>query len=597
VRIHRLGVIVAALVFAASALAACGSSSSPSSGGGKNGAFAGEKPGTGKKGGTLTLIAAGDVDYADPGLTYYSFGYEVEYAVNRTLYSYGPGDTAAPRPDLAVGQPEVSADKKTVTVHLRSGVRYAPPVNREVKAADVKYAFERAFGANVPSSYATVYFKDIVGAPTKPGAIRNIAGIQTPDDHTIVFKLTKPSAAVIVQAIAMPISIPVPEEYARKFDAHSPSTYDQYVAFTGPYMYKNDKNGKLVGRQPGRQIQLVRNPNWNPRTDYRPAYLDAIDIQEGNTDAVSSLRRVLKGSHLAQGDGTTPAPVIKQAVEQDKGQIAFIPGGGYRMIAMNSTIPPFGNVNVRKAIVAASNRKALQLTRGGTSAGDLATHYLPPAFPGYDAAGAAKGTGADFLANPDGDMALAKKYMLAAKKQDPSLPISAQGLWTGSTPLLMVATNADPGKKTAEVALGQFQQLGFKIKFRLVPQDTLYTKFCNVPKAKVAICPNVGFFKDFNDPAALLDPVFNGKNILQAGNSNWSLLDDPAVNAAMARAQTLDPGPARSRAWGQIDDMVTKLAPAIPYLWDKIPTVESKDVRGVVNQYTTSWDLSFTSLR
>jgi hypothetical protein len=43
--------------------------------------------------------------------------------------------------------------------------------------------------------------------------------------------------------------------------------------------------------------------------------------------------------------------------------------------------------------------------------------------------------------------------------------------------------------------------------------------------------------------------------------------------------------------------MVTEQAPAIPYLWDKIPTVVSPDVRGVVNEYATSWDLNFTSLK
>jgi peptide/nickel transport system substrate-binding protein len=585
----------------ATGVAACGSSDSGSGGSGSSGqdnpGQLGDRPGTGKRGGTLTVLAAGDVDYVDPGQVYYAFGYMVHYAVNRTLYSYGPGDNEKPRADLAVGEPQVSADKKTVTVRLRPGVRYAPPVNREVRAGDVKYAFERAFSSHVPSSYAGIYFKDIEGAPVTPGAIKDIPGIQTPDDHTIVFKLTKPSAALLVQAIAMPISTPVPPEYARKFDAKSPSSYDQYVAFTGPYMYKNDASGKLTGRQPGRAIQLVRNPNWDPRTDYRPAYVDAIDIQEGNTDAVSSSRRILKGSHVIQGDGTAPAPIIKQALSHNKSQIAFIPGGGYRMIAMNSSIKPFGNLDVRKAVLAASDRTALQLTRGGTAAGDLATHFLPPAFPGFDEAGGAKGTGADFLANPRGDLALAKKYMLAAKKADPSLSIDANGMWTGSEPLLMAATNADPGKKTAEVALGQFERLGFKIKFRTVPQDTLYTKFCNVPKAQVVICPNVGFFKDFNDPQALLDPVFNGKNILPANNSNWSQLNDPAINAAMARAAQLDPGPQRSKAWGEIDDMVTRQAPAIPYLWDKIPTVKAADVRGVVNEYSTSWDLSFSSLK
>jgi peptide/nickel transport system substrate-binding protein len=584
-------------------VAACGSDSGSGNGSGTtkssaaDGKFSGAAPGEGKKGGHLTALAAGDVDYVDPGQTYYSFGYMIHYAVNRGLYSYGPGDKDKPRPDIADGEPQISSDQKTITVKLKKGIRFSPPVNREITSKDIKYGFERAFSSHVPSPYATVYFADLVGAPTKPGQIKDIPGIETPDDSTIVFKLKGPNAPLVSQALAMPISTPVPREYASKFDAKTPSTYDNYVVFTGPYMYKNDSSGKLVGRSPGKSIELVRNPNWDAKTDYRPAYLDSITFEEGNDDAVSSARRILNGQSLVQGDGTTPAPVIKQAVTHNQDQIAFIPGGGYRFVSMNSTIKPFDNLNVRKAVVAASDRKALQLTRGGSSAGDLATHFLPVDFPGFEEAGGAKGPSLDFMANPSGDMALAKKYMLAAKKEDPSLPIDANGMWTDSKQLLMVASNADPGKKTAEVAEAQFEKLGFKIKFRAVPQDTLYTKFCNVPAQKIAICPNVGWFKDFNDPQAVLDAVFNGKNIIPANNSNWTQLNVPAINDAMAKAALLPAGPERNKAWGAIDDMVTAQAPGIVYLWDKIPTVEAPNVRGVVNQYSTSWDLDFTSLK
>ncbi len=587
-------------------VAACGSSDNGSSKSGGSGSssnagtpFSGAAPGQGNKGGHLTALAAGDVDYVDPGQTYYSFGYMIHYAVNRGLYSYGPGDNEKPRPDIATGPPELSSDQKTITVHLKKGIKFSPPVNREITSKDIKYGFDRAFSTHVPSPYATVYFSDIVGAPSKPtSTIPDISGIETPDDSTIIFKLKTPSAALVSQALAMPISTPVPEEYAKKFDTKTPSTYDNYVAFTGPYMYKNDSTGKLVGRQPGKSIELVRNPNWDAKTDYRPAYLDSITIEEGNDDSVSSSRRIIGGQSLVQGDGTTPAPVIKQVLAGNKkSQIAFIPGGGYRFISMNSTIKPFDNIDVRKAVVAAADRRALQLTRGGTAAGDMASHFLPPAFPGFDDAGGMKGPSLDFMSNPSGDMAVAKKYMLAAKKQDPSLPINASGMWTDPTQLLMVASNADPGKKTAEVAQAQFEKLGFKIKFRTVPQDTLYTKFCNVPAQKIAICPNVGWFKDFNDPQAMLDAVFNGKNIIPQNNSNWTQLNVPAINQAMAKAALVPAGPARNKAWGQIDDMVTQQAPGIPYLWDKIPTVESSNVRGVVNQYSTSWDLDFTSLK
>ena len=39
-----------------------------------------------------------------------------------------------------------------------------------------------------------------------------------------------------------------------------------------------------MGRDPGKSIEIVRNPNWDESTDFRPAYLDEIRIEEGNDD-------------------------------------------------------------------------------------------------------------------------------------------------------------------------------------------------------------------------------------------------------------------------------------------------------------------------
>jgi peptide/nickel transport system substrate-binding protein len=184
-------------------------------------------------------------------------------------------------------------------VHIKTGVHYAPPVNRAVEAQDIKYAFERAFSKEVPSGYAGTYFNSIVGTPAKAntGDVKPISGIETLDDSTIVFHLKTPSAPLISQALVMPITVPVPKEYAVTYDRSTPSKYDQHVAFTGPYMVKNDpKTGKVTGRVPGKSIDIVRNPNWDKSSDYRPAYLDAIFIQEGNTDVASASRRELAGT-------------------------------------------------------------------------------------------------------------------------------------------------------------------------------------------------------------------------------------------------------------------------------------------------------------
>jgi peptide/nickel transport system substrate-binding protein len=577
-------------------VAACGSSSSSSSTSSSSGTK--QTIVKGKKGGTLTYLAAGDVDYLDPGQTYYTFGYMVLYSTNRTLYSFKPTDSVHPVPDLATGPPEISSDNKTITVHIKKGVKYAPPVNREVKAADIKYAFERAFSKNVPSGYAGAYFQSIEGAPKAgTGSIKPISGITTPDDYTIVFKLKEPQAPLVSQALVMPITTPVPKEVASKYDSKVPSTYDQYVAFTGPYMVKNDpKTGKVTGRQPGKSIAIVRNPNWDPKTDYRPAYLNAINIQEGNDDLATASRRALDGqSSLCCDAGSPPAQVLKQAVTHNKSQVLFVPSGGTRYIAFNTTIKPFDNINVRKAIIAASNRNALRQTRGGPILGDIATGWIPPGIPGFNEAGGLKqNTDLDFLKNPAGDMALAAKYMAAAGKQ--GVPVS-NGKYTGSGKVLTIATNADPGKKTAEVFENQISQLGFKLNFRIVPQDTLYTKFCGVPKAKVAICPNVGWFKDFADPQSMLDATFNGNNILQQGNVNWPQLNVPAINDAMKAASTTPVGTARNKAWAKIGHMIAEQAPAIPWIWDKTALVQSKNVNGVANGYYTTHDLNFTSIK
>src|SRR4051812_6654222 len=160
--------LVPAVLALALIVAGCGGGDSSSSSGGGGQSAGGAKVGEGKQGGAVTFLAAGDVDYLDPGQTYYTFGFMVHYAVNRTLYSFKPDDDEKPVPDVADGEPQISKDGKTITVKIKSGIKFAPPVNREVTSKDIKYGIERAFTSNVPSGYATSYFAEIEGAPSAP---------------------------------------------------------------------------------------------------------------------------------------------------------------------------------------------------------------------------------------------------------------------------------------------------------------------------------------------------------------------------------------------------------------------------------------------
>ncbi|MEI6791882.1 MAG: ABC transporter substrate-binding protein [Actinomycetes bacterium] len=571
------------------AVTACGSSSSSDTGT-KVGAVPTTQSLTGKTGGALKVLASSDVDYIDPGAAYYQFTFMVSYATQRPLYSFGPDDAVNAVPDLATQAPAVSSDGKTVTVHIKPNVKFSPPVNRAATSADVKYAIERGFLPTVANGYAGAYFGDIIGVKAfQDGKASEISGIDTPNSTTIVFNLSRGSGGVVAGALALPLSAPVPKEYAAKFDAKNPSTYGVNQVATGPYMIQADASGALTGYEPGKKIDLVRNPNWNRATDYRKAYLNTINIEEGNDDTTVASRQILKGNAQINGDFGPPPPVLKQIVNQTPDQLALTPSGGLRYVSMNTTLAPFNNLNVRKAVLAVFDRDAMRATRGGPLLGPIANHFIPPEIGGFNEAGGLNGTGVDFLNYPKGNLALAKEYM--KKGGFPS------GMYTGSQELLMVGTSGGAAQKSAELAAAQFEKLGFKPKLRLVTQDSMYTKFCNVPKAKVVICPNVGWLKDFADPQTILDPTFNGKNIVDVNNSNWPQLNNAAVNSAMDSAELVVGSGARNKAWAAIDRQITALAPAVPWIWDDSPNIRSTDVAGVINKFNGNWDLSFTSLK
>jgi peptide/nickel transport system substrate-binding protein len=577
-RLRLRNLVLPTVAVGAIALAGCGSSSSSSDKGSSGNA--GTNQGQ-KKGGTLKVLANSDFDNIDPGIAYYQFSYQFLSSTDRTLYQYKPDIIDKPSPDLAASDPQISADKKTVTVKLKSGVKFSPPVNREVTSSDVKYAIERGFTKQVANGYVGSYFGDIVGAPAPGGNYKPISGIQTPNKHTIVFKLKTPTAGTLAQALVLMATAPVPKDYAQKYDQKNPSQYGTYQVGTGPYMFKNNAAGK-IDYKPGKHFTMVRNPNWKASTDFRPAYVDKVDVTLGADPTVAG-RQILSGQNALSGD-TPPAQIVKLGVTRYKGQINFTGGQGNRYIALNTQIPPFNNVNLRRAVYAAMDKTALRKTRGGTLVGDIATHFIQPGLPGFEEAGGMKGPQFDFNKNPNGDMAVAKKYLKL-------------GNFKKGTPVLMVGDNEAPADKTAQVVLNAVQSLGFKVNFKSVSHDTMYTAFCNVPKKKVNICPNVGWIKDFNDPLSMFQITFYGPSITPSNNSNWPQLDDPKINSMIKKAGTIADEAQRAKAWGAVDREIVNTAAAVPWLWDKQPNVRSKNVKGVIDKWNAAWNLSYSSVK
>ena len=575
-----LATIAAVALGLTTGLAACGGDD----GGDKDAGDSAAKPG-----GKLTVLNAGDFENADPGAAYYQFDWQVHYATQRPLYSYKPDQSAQPpAPDLAAGPWKISDGGKRVTVEIRKGVRFSPPVDREVTADDVEYALERAFTEGVANGYVTTYLGDVSGRPEELGDYQDIPGIEATDRYTLQIDLDRPTAGIAAPSLVLPASAPVPREYAEKFDSKSPSEYAQHQVATGPYMIENDAKGKAIGWVPDRRIHLVRNPNWDAKTDYRPAYVDEIDIREGN-EPVQASRKILRGDGMITGDVTVPGQVIKEASQKFRDQLELPLSGGYRYIALNTTKPPFDDPNVRKATLAGVDRAALRQARGGPTIGEVASHFLPPEFPGFEQSGGKGGTGVDFLSRETGDPAIAAKYFKAAGH--------GSGKFEGKDrSVSMVCDDDDPGKKVCLVLSEQLRNLGFQPDPTFVPHEDVNDKYCGVPKNQPDVCPNAGWSKDFYDPQTLLDTTFNPAAILPDGNSNYPQLDDPKIEQAFEDAAVLTEPAERARAYAEINKMIVAQAPGIPYVWDKQASVRSKDVNGVITQFNSVWDLSFTSL-
>lgn len=611
--------IALAGVMCALALAACGSSSKSSSksggtastGGGTTGGLkpaldgSGETLTNGKKGGILTVYDHEDFQHLDPGQSYFSLDYEVIYATNRPLFFFTPDNPTKAVPDLASAPATISDGGKTVTVHIRHGVKFSPPVNREITSADVAYGIERGANPNVANPYFPAYFDYIVGASKATGG--PIPGISTPDKYTIVFHLTGADGSFFVGALSLPLSAPVPKEFAGPLDKQKPTAYgSKYLVSSGPYMVKADSKGMFlgIGYQPGKSATLVRNPNWSAATDVVPAYLDGININIGGDPNVIG-RQVLTGTHALQND--TPAgAIVKLAYQKYYNQLYAVPGAGDHYLALNNRQGPFANVNVRRAVWAALDREAMIKADGGQVVAQVGTHFIYPTSVGYAQAGGDHGPNVDYNNYPSGNLTVAEKYMKAAGY--PS------GKYTGNYVVKVVGSTGDPADKTAAIANNAIQSLGFKTNFTLVDQPVMYGKYCGVPKAEIDACPNVGWIRDWSDPQTILDPTFAGYNMVSENNSNWGQVgykDWPKANGGtytsgplmpidqmMKQAETANGDAARAAAWAKVDETLVNQAVAVPWVFDKQANIESADVRGINDLWNIgSWDYEFSSLK
>ena len=155
--------------------------------------------------------AASDVDYLDPGHTYYTFGFQVIYAMQpAALLASSPTTATRPMPDLAEGEPEISDGQEDG--HGQDHARASssrPPVNREV-TAEGRQVRHRALlldqrRRSVPR---LLQRRSRARRRSRRKGVKTISGITTPDDqHDRLQAQASRSPSSFAAALVMPITV------------------------------------------------------------------------------------------------------------------------------------------------------------------------------------------------------------------------------------------------------------------------------------------------------------------------------------------------------------------------------------------------------
>jgi peptide/nickel transport system substrate-binding protein len=247
-------------------------------------------------------------------------------------------------------------------------------------------------------------------------------------------------------------------------------------------------------------------------------------------------------------------------------------------VGVNPTMPPFDVLEVRKAAIAAIDRQEL-LAAVSEQGGLLASHWLPPGTPGHDEAGGAEGPRYDWLARPEGDLAVAASYLARAGYPG--------GRYDGR-PIVAFTAGDHRSLVVAEAVKRRLAMIGMELDLRVVPAATARDA-CSEPGSGAAVCPGSILASPVRDPEALLRPGF-----VEA--PSWRQSGTADLAAVMTLAADAQPGEQRARAWGDIGRDVVAIAPGAPWRWDERMLLVSRDVRGVVDGGSGAWDLAATSL-
>ncbi len=421
-------------------------------------------------------------------------------------------------PDLAESW-DISEDSKTYTFNLRKDAVFHD--GKKVTADDFKWSFNRAVAPDTASPIAETYLGDIVGVKdVLEGVSDEISGITVVDEHTLQIKIDSPKS-YFLQKLTYPTAYVLDKNNIVSLG----SSWTDSPNGTGPF--------KLIEYKIGEQIILRKHDDYH----LGAAKLDKIvmNLAGGSSMAMYENDEIdITGVSLFDlerimdpNDPLNPDLVIAN------------PGFSISYIGFNVTEPPFDDVNFRKALNHAVDKKLI----AKEVLADLvvpAYGILPPGFPGYS----------EDLVGLEYNPVLAKEFLEKSIYADPDtrprIVITIPG--TGGSPNLDL-----------EVIINMwFENLGVEVEIQQVEWATFLS---DLNKRRFQAFGGLGWEADYPDPQDFLDVLFHSES-----DKNNGAYSNPDVDLLLEQARLESNIDNRLKLYNEAEQIIVDEGVWIP-LW------------------------------
>ena len=317
---------------------------------------------------TLVYCSEGSPEGFDPAL--YTSGTTFD-AASHTIYNrltqFNVGTTEV-IPGLAESW-EVSDDGMTVTFNLRQGVQFHSNSNftptRDFNADDVIFSFNRQGVEDHPYYTVSGGTWEYYGGMGMPSLVESIEKV---DDYTVVFHLSQPESPFIAN-MAMDFASIVSAEYGdAMMAAGTPEMLNQAPIGTGPFAFQAYQKDAV--------IRYTRNDDYWGDKAKAEALIFAI-----TTDASVRYQKLRAGEcHIMAYPNPADIEAMKAAddivvMEQEGLNVGYL--------AYNTTVAPFDNANVRRALnMAIDKQSIIDVVFQGS--GQIAKNPIPPTMWSYN---------------------------------------------------------------------------------------------------------------------------------------------------------------------------------------------------------------------